>query len=529
MPERETATLALVTRSDVEPEADTDPARMELDVARESIRGALFPRFKQPRTLGRYELRRRLGDGGMGIVFAAHDPQLDREVAIKIVQPVMDDGQGHARLLAEARAAARLSHPNVVAIHDVGEHDDRIFVAMELVRGVSLRRWLQDERSPSEIVGVLAQAGAGLAAAHDAGLVHRDFKPGNVLVGDDGRVRVVDFGLAKASGGAEALGAATPPAHAPTSRTLTGALTGTPAYMAPEQWIGGVVDARADQFAFCVCLFEALFGSHPFGGGSWIEIRDATLRAPLVFPTGSARAPEEVRAVLERGLARRREDRHTDMHAVLAALAAAAPTAARVEPREVHASPSTNDRASTYLAALPDRLASFPDCRIDAALVRLACLRASLQCELLDEIREHHGLAHAQWIPEVCGRAVFAAIADRMDSAAYDLFVRTTVRARLTSGFARFLAPPPDSVRTADVLPRAWWMLHRGTSLVVSDARHGHASLVLQHAPGLFDALGHNDAVQTLHAALEHSGARVVDVEVTTTERGRMQARVRWG
>jgi serine/threonine protein kinase len=521
--------------SDVDPDAaatpvDVDAARMELDVARESIRGALFPRFKQVRMLGRYELRRRLGDGGMGIVFAAHDPQLDREIAIKIVRPVRDEGQGHARLLAEARAAARLSHPNVVAIHDVGEHDGQVFVAMELVRGVSLRTWLQDERSPFDIVSVFSQAGAGLAAAHDAGLVHRDFKPGNVLVGDDGRVRVVDFGLAKAST-SETSATPDPELLATTSHTMTGTLTGTPAYMAPEQWIGGVVDARADQFAFCVALFEALFGSHPFGGDSWIEIREATLGAPLVFPAGTARAADDLRAVLERGLARRREDRHADMHAVLAALASALPATDRVDAITDVDSPVPSTHASTYLAALPDRLASFPECRIDAALVRLACLRASLRSELLDEMRESHDLSHAQWIPEVCGRAVFATIADRLDGglAAYQLFVRSTIRARLTSGFVRFLLPPPDSARTCDVLPRAWSMLHRGTSLVVTDARRGHASIVLQHPPALFDALGYTDAIQTLHAALEHCGARVVDVELTTVERGRVQAEIRWG
>ncbi|MBC8072841.1 MAG: hypothetical protein IAG13_31255, partial [Deltaproteobacteria bacterium] len=187
--------------------------------------------------------------------------------------------------------------------------------------------------------------------------------------------------------------------------------------------------------------------------------------------------------------------------------------------------------ARTYLAALPDRLASFPECRIDAALVRLACLRASLRSELLDEMRESHDLARAQWIPEVCGRAVFAAIAEGLDGGptAYELFVRDTIRARLTSGFVRFMLPPPDSARTCDVLPRAWSMLHRGTSLVVTEARRGHASIVLQHPPALFDALGHTDAIQTLHAALEHCGTRVVDVEVTAIERGRMQAEIHWG
>jgi hypothetical protein len=246
---------------------------------------------------------------------------------------------------------------------------------------------------------------------------------------------------------------------------------------------------------------------------------------------GTTRAAEGVRDVLERGLARRREDRHPDMHAMLAALASASPATTRLDGPAASDGSVASTHASTYLSALPDRLASFPECRIDAALVRLACMRSSLRSELLAEIREHQGLARAQWIPEVCGRALFAAIADQQggDLAAYEQFVRDTIRARLTSGFVRFLLPPLDSARTCDVLPRAWSMLHRGTSLVVTEAQRGHASIVLQHAPALFDALGYTDVIQTLHAALEHSGARVVDVAVTTVERGRMQARIRWG
>jgi len=513
---------------------------MELDVARESIRSALFPRFKQVRTLGRYELRRRIGDGGMGIVLAAHDPQLDREVAIKIVRPQVDDKDGHARLLEEARAAARLSHPNVVAIHDVGIHDGRIFVAMELVRGTALRLWLQEERALADVVAVFLQAGAGLAAAHDAGLVHRDFKPGNVLVGADGRVRVVDFGLAKPSSAiaTDTATAVEPDPAAPVSRTVTGTITGTPAYMAPEQWIGGSVDARADQFAFCVCLFEAVYAARPFDGASWLAIREATLGAPPSFPPRSDRVPAALRTLLERGLARRREDRHPDMHALLGELASviarpteiAAPAATKAAPTTPVAKRS-GTCAHGYLAALPDGLASHPECRIDAALVRLALMRAPVDDELVDVIRRDHGLASERWIPEACGRAVLAVIADAhgFTPADYEAFVRRTIRARLASGFARFMSPPPGSPRAFDALSRAWWTLHRGTTLVVSESGPGHAQVVLQYPPPLFDELGRADVVQTLQAAMEHGGARIVDVEPTPGEPGRLHARVRWG
>jgi serine/threonine protein kinase len=522
---------------------DRDAARLELDVARESIRGALFPRFKQARTLGRYELRRRIGDGGMGIVLAAHDPQLDREVAIKIVRPHIEDEGGPARLLDEARAVARLSHPNVVTIHDVGVHDGRIFVAMELVRGAPLRAWLQDDRPLVDILEVFGQAGAGLAAAHTAGLVHRDFKPGNVLVGDDGRVRVVDFGLAKPSAAAlpalqkDPPGRADPGIDPSITHTGTGSILGTPAYMAPEQWIGGSVDARADQFAFCVCLYEAVFGVRPFAGETWIQIRDAVMTSPLRFPPRSDRVPAPLVAILERGLARLREHRYPDMHALLGELARVHPAPAEPTPelasvdRPAMSVPTSRARAGGYLASLPDGLASYPECRIDAALVRLALTRAPVDDAIVDAIRRDHGLATERWIPEACGRAVLALIADvhGFSPEAYDAFVRRTVRARLASGFTRFVSPPPASARAFDALTRAWWTLHRGTSLVVTDAGPGHASIALQHPPKLFDALARADVVQTLHAAMEHSGARVVDVDPMPPEPGRMRARVRWG
>ncbi len=219
--------------------------------------------------LGRYVILSALGAGGMGIVYAAYDRELGRKVALKFLRPgpvgQSDSGPARERLLREAQALAMLAHPNVITVHDVGVLDGEVFVAMEFVEGKTLRAWLTDERlKPAAILAVLQQAGEGLVAAHAAGLVHRDFKPDNVLVGDDGRVRVTDFGLARADVDETAR---VPDGEEPTAiqatLTRTGALLGTPAYMAPEQRLGERADARADVYAFAVTLHEALTGARP--------------------------------------------------------------------------------------------------------------------------------------------------------------------------------------------------------------------------------------------------------------------------
>jgi tetratricopeptide (TPR) repeat protein len=250
---------------------------------------ALPPRFTTlPRgaTVGRYLVLDAVGAGGMGVVYAAYDPEFDRRIALKIVRPRGD------RLLCEAQAAARLSHPNVVAVHDAGSFGDQVFLAMELVDGQTLRQWLaEEERGWREIVRVFTLAGRGLAAAHAAGLVHRDFKPENVLVGKDGQVRVADFGLARPEDDTALA--------EPWDEGLRTA--GTPAYMAPEQR-RGAADARSDQFSFCVALWEALAGTRPVSGAAG-ELRPAWLRQ-----------------VLLRGLQADPAARHPSMEALLAAL-----------------------------------------------------------------------------------------------------------------------------------------------------------------------------------------------------------------
>lgn len=259
-----------------------------------------------PERIGRFLVIESLGAGGMGIVVAAYDPTLDRKVAIKVLH---GEGwrtavtHGRSRLVAEAQAMASLSHPNVVKLHELGFDGDSTFLVMELVPGTTLHTWLHAaERPTREIVALFAAAGDGLAAAHRQDLVHRDFKPDNVLVGLDGRARVTDFGLAAFNDDTETM----------TPRT------GTLSYMAPEQLRGEHCDERTDQFAFCVALWEALHGTPPFAGTTFAERLTAIEAGQLVEP--ERRPPEWLRDVVRRGLAASPTERWPSMSALLARL-----------------------------------------------------------------------------------------------------------------------------------------------------------------------------------------------------------------
>ncbi len=251
----------------------------------------------------------------MGIVYSAYDPQLDRRVALKVLRADLDeDSNGSARLLSEGQALARLAHPNVVEIYDVGVREDDVFIAMELVDGQTMNAWLKVERHFTEVLAILLGAGQGLAAAHAAGLVHRDFKPGNVLVGPGSRVRVVDFGLATPTEAWEPWSSVSDPGLGSDSNTIAG----TPRYMAPEQALGGTIDARSDQFSFCVTLYRALYGVFPFESSRG-EPRDLELRRPRVPPRGGA-VPRYLWPLIERGLAYDPDQRHPSMDALLRAI-----------------------------------------------------------------------------------------------------------------------------------------------------------------------------------------------------------------
>jgi tetratricopeptide (TPR) repeat protein/predicted Ser/Thr protein kinase len=286
-------------------------------------------------TIGRYVILGELGRGGMGEVFAAYDPELDRKLAIKILKRSRrDSARSQARMMREAQALAKLSHRNVVAIHDVGTYEERVFVAMEFVAGRTLRDWLEEERPGwREALPVLVQAGEGLVAAHDKGVVHRDFKPDNVMVGDDGVVRVLDFGLAHArdapaSVDPEDTGSSDAPDELLRSSTLDaqltrdGAVLGTPAYMSPEQHMGQATDAGTDQFSFCVTVYEAFYGEPPFEGETQATRAYAVTMGDVKPPPRASGVPTWLRKVLLRGLAVKPADRYPNMQALLAALQA---------------------------------------------------------------------------------------------------------------------------------------------------------------------------------------------------------------
>ncbi|HVE82075.1 MAG TPA: serine/threonine-protein kinase [Myxococcales bacterium] len=307
-------------------------------------------------TIGRYLVLQRLGEGGMGVVYAAYDAELDRKVALKLLRPTGgDSGEGHARLMREAQAMARVSHPNVIAVHDVGTYRDQVFVAMDLVEGTTLSKWLRQEPRPwREVVRVFLDAGRGLKAAHDAGLVHRDFKPTNVLLGRDGRVFVTDFGLARLTSDeddrpARSLALGPPPALGQQPRrksrlssevTSEGVVMGTPRYMAPEQMRGDRVDARADQFSFCAALYYGLWRQHAFdpdqlaGAAARVQGQPTAPvegdkarsggQGPIAEPPSSPRVPSRIRRAVLRGLELEADQRYPSMEPLLEELAFAA-------------------------------------------------------------------------------------------------------------------------------------------------------------------------------------------------------------
>jgi hypothetical protein len=263
--------------------------------------------------LGRYRLQRELGRGGMGVVHAAFDPDLERRVALKVLVTT-ESTEGRQRLLREARAMARLTHPNVVTVHEVGSTNGRDYIAMELIDGGTLEDWLGEPRSERDIIAAFVAAARGLAAAHAAGLVHRDFKPHNVLRHKDGRIVVTDFGLVvgvegaavdplvttlpvAGDGGRDATAGTTPSSL--TGLTKTGSLLGTPAYMAPEQWTGGQVGPPTDQFAFCVALWEALTKERPYPGKTFDELSHQVCNGKRV---DDGKLPRRLRRILARGL-----------------------------------------------------------------------------------------------------------------------------------------------------------------------------------------------------------------------------------
>jgi predicted Ser/Thr protein kinase len=306
------------------PDVDGDTLLRDVDTAhlRNAVQRRLFGRVIDPVRIARFPVLRRIGLGGMGVVYAAFDNELDRKVAIKLLRPGLgDDGsQLRDRLLREAKALARLSHPAIVQVYEAGEHDGQVYLAMEFVEGVTLKRWCDAEpRSVRDVLEKFLQAGEGLAAAHAAGLVHRDFKPDNVIVGNDGRVRVLDFGLALVGADtALAIEGELERITVVDRLTMTGAVLGTPAYMAAEQLRGEPADARSDQFSFAVALHEALFGVRPFAGETLEQLSTAVRAGEVTTATRAGAAP--IARVLRRALLPDRDQRYRDIDELLSAL-----------------------------------------------------------------------------------------------------------------------------------------------------------------------------------------------------------------
>ncbi len=270
--------------------------------------------------LAEYIVEGKLGEGGAGVVYRARDPDLNRSIAIKLLRGSMFsvDSSARARLVREAQAMAKLCHPNVVTIYHIGTFRHCVFIAMEYVSGGTLRTWLGEEsRSMPEILDVWAQAARGLIAAHASGLVHRDFKPDNVLIGESGRVRVTDFGLVTSIGAEVEEISKSADTPLTVSMTAEGSILGTPAYMAPEQHEGLATDARTDQFAFCVSLYEALYGQRPFVGETYPSLAVAVLTGKMRETPRDTAVPTYLHRILLRGMSTRPADRFDSMQHLL--------------------------------------------------------------------------------------------------------------------------------------------------------------------------------------------------------------------
>jgi eukaryotic-like serine/threonine-protein kinase len=317
-----------------------DSEELHAAFVRAGIAEAELPQPGSGDLVGRYTVLEHLGEGGMGVVYKAYDPQLDRNVALKLLRRVIvhDESGSELRLLREAQMLAKLQHPNVVAVFDTGLTNYGVFIAMELLHGSTLRGWLgKRRRGVGEILEVFRAAGRGLAAAHDAGFVHRDFKPSNVIVSEDGMVRVLDFGVASLvdlrvgelsdsssftrRAVARPPGTAEPLSSSDLRLTDRGCVVGTPPYMAPEQIAGERVDHRSDQFTFCVCLHLALYGHSPVIGEGLEERRFNMSQGRVLdergMLTGSVGVSARVRRALRRGLSLQPEARFPTMHALL--------------------------------------------------------------------------------------------------------------------------------------------------------------------------------------------------------------------
>ncbi|MEM6993586.1 MAG: serine/threonine-protein kinase [Myxococcota bacterium] len=376
-------------------------------------RERLFGTAAEPTTVDRFVIVRQLGRGGMGVVYEAFDPELSRTVALKLVRPAAEPAlDADRRLLREAQALAKLSHPNVVSVYRAGTHEGQVFIAMERIEGMTLRHWLGlERRATAEILGLFTKVGRGVLAAHRAGIIHRDLKPENILVDAGGEPVILDFGLAhRGPSGVEVDSDQAVEDTQPLTRP--GHVLGTPAYMAPEQFRGGTLDERTDQFAFCVCLYEALFDQRPFGGSTVHSLREAIVRGDCAAPKTPRPITTRVRAAMMQGLQAEPSSRHASMAALLAGLserrgrrswwiagpvvAAAAVLGAVALPGDdacaappVAAAPVVADPAAAWTATYVEACRRHHEAPAAWALVRRCLAARATELEVLAEIAEH--------------------------------------------------------------------------------------------------------------------------------------------
>jgi serine/threonine protein kinase/predicted Zn-dependent peptidase len=467
-------------------------------------------------SIGRFRVVGELGRGGMGVVYRAHDPVLGRDVALKLLSyHGTRDEPAHRRLHREAQAMARMAHPNVVHVYEVGEHDQQVFLVMERIEGQTLREWLATEtRSWQDSLALLLQAGEGLAAAHQVGLVHRDFKPDNVLVDRAGRARVVDFGLARSGGtfieGTDVeRGDRSPSVSELESLTATGAIAGTPSYMAPEQFRGESTDGRTDQFAFCVTLFEAWYGRRPFEERSFDALMTAVVSASMVEIEPERHGiPSRLHEVVLRGLGAAPEDRFSSMRALLDAL--------RKESRQ-------RARSRTWsLAGLAGLAAA--SALLGAALWRI---------DSPDRVGDVHEETDSVTGDDVITSAALAAseLPDPLPTPLAEDFAGVTIH-RLANGLTLYVCPrrdvpriaaqlvirvgsaydPPDAKGAAHILAR---VTRHGTARLgtidwAAEKPHRDAILAMLDGATTSDEGWHSEDTLDRLSALEHSAAAFV-------------------
>jgi serine/threonine protein kinase len=301
---------------------EPDLEKLEHKIANVRILRKMGIERVKPYMFGRFEAITTVR-GGIGLVIKAHDPQLDREVAIKL--GMRSGPEAQAALLIEARTLAKFKHPNVVTVYEPGIWNDRLYFVMEWIEGVDGHDWMDEPRSWREVREVYLAAGTGLAAAHDAGIQHRDFKPSNILIGKDGRVVVADFGVADSL---------------PSSpeRDESGKAAGTAGYMAPERLRGKRGDARSDQFSFCVAMWRALYRQRPYAGETSEEVLESIERGEIRESPG-VRVPQWVSAVVRKGLADDPDQRYSNMHELLKALREEPPASNTTDDEDDDAAP----------------------------------------------------------------------------------------------------------------------------------------------------------------------------------------------